>query len=457
MPCVAEIVVVGAGPAGINAAERLCAHGHRVVLVDEGRQAGGQGYRRPSPGLDLDMAALMGTEAGKYEALHARFARLLPQIDYRPQTLVWAVEDRTLHVVQAGVAATLRFDALVLATGAMDKIAPFPGWTLPGVFTLGGAQVALKDQGCLIGRRVAFLGSSPLLALAAAQYRKLGCEIVAIADTTPFASKLAALPALARSPRTLWRGLSYLGGAMLAGVPVLHGVTPVEVVGDGHVEALILRDRRGRGRHFSCDAIALGYGLKPETQLAELAGATLHFDEAFRLWLPQCDADGRAAPGLYLAGDGAAIGGADAAETSGGLAAMALLVDLGSPVDERARLALRRRLARLRGFQKGLAKAFAWPVGQIRALPDDVMLCRCEEVRIGEIRRAMAQQLGPVEINRVKAMTRCGMGRCQGRVCGPALQEIVAGAAGIAGEQAGRLRVQAPVKPIALCVAGEAP
>jgi NADPH-dependent 2,4-dienoyl-CoA reductase/sulfur reductase-like enzyme len=454
----AAIVIVGAGPAGINAAELLLAGGHRPILLDESRQAGGQGYRRPSPGLALDMAALMGSEAAKYTTLHHRFEALRGQIDYRPDTLVWGIDGKTLHLVQGGIATTLSFDLLVLATGAMDRIAPLPGWTLPGVFTLGGAQVALKDQGCFIGRRVAFLGSSPLLALAASQYRKLGAQIAVIADTTPFSRKLAALPALIGAPRTLLRGLAYLGDAMRAGVPTLHGVRPLAIEGNGHAESLVLRDRAGRERRFACDAVALGYGLKPETQLAELAGTQIGYDERFRLWLPKTDAYGRAAPGLYLAGDGAAIGGADAAEASGALAAHAVLADLGQARPLAETRALHRRVTRLRGFQAGLARAFAWPVEQIRALPGDVTLCRCENVSIGEIRQAMAQELGPIEVNRVKAMTRCGMGRCQGRVCGPALQEIVAGERAMAGAEVGRLRGQAPVKPIALASAsGEAP
>ena len=449
----ADIVIIGDGPAGMNAAAVVHAHGHRPILITEGRQAGGQGYRRPSPGLELDMPSLMGSEAGKYLALHARFEAIRSAIDYRQNTLVWNIENRTLHLLRDGVASTQSFDALILATGAMDRIAPVPGWTLPGVFTLGGAQVALKDQGCFIGRRVAFVGSSPLLALAAQQYRKLGADVVVIADTTPLLDKVAALPSLANSPRTLLRGLAYLGGAWRAGVPVLNGVTALAIEGDDHVTAITLKDSRNRDRRFACDAVALGYGLKPETQLAELAGATLVYDETFRLWLPRTDADGRAGPGLYLAGDGAAIGGADAAEASGALAAHAALADLGLARPEATMLGLRRRVARLRSFQRGLARAVAWPVAQRGALADSVTVCRCENVSVGDVRRAMDQELGPVEINRVKAMTRCGMGRCQGRVCGPSLQEIVAGHAGIAGAAAGRLRVQAPVKPIALAAA----
>lgn len=451
----ADIVIVGAGPAGIGAAEVLCAEGLKPIVIDEGTRAGGQGYRRPAENLALDMNRLMGSEATKYASLHRRFQTLLPRIDYRPGTLVWAIDGNTLHLLRDGRAETLAFDKLLIATGAMDRIAPLPGWTLPGVFTLGGAQAVLKDQGCLIGNRVAFLGSSPLLALAAKQYRDMGAEIAVIADTTPFAAKAAATPALLRAPRTLFRGLWYMGASLRAGTGMLHGVTPVAVEGSTHVEALVLRDARGRERRFACDAVALGYGLKPETQLADLAGAAFAYDADFRLFLPRIDGMGRARPGLYLAGDGVRIGGADAAEASGALAAHAIIADLGRAQDIEATRGLARQVQRLRGFQRGLARAFAWPKTQIAALPDAVMLCRCENVTVGEVRAAMAKELGPVEVNRVKAMTRCGMGRCQGRVCGPALQEIVAARAGGDGAAAGRLRGQAPVKPIALAAAGD--
>ncbi|MGX1787151.1 FAD-dependent oxidoreductase [Bosea sp. NPDC055332] len=451
----ADIVIVGAGPAGISAAETLSAKGFRPVLIDEGARAGGQGYRRPAEGLALDMDRLMGSEAGKYAALHRRFAALQPGIDYRPRTLVWAVDGNTLHLLQEGRAEMLAFDKLLIASGAMDRAAPLPGWTLPGVFTLGGAQVALKDQGCLIGSRVAFLGSSPLLALAAKQYREMGADIAVIADTTPLLAKLAALPELLRAPRTLARGLWYMGASLRAGTQMLHGVTPIAIEGEGRVEAVLLRDAQGRERRFACDAVALGYGLKPEIQLADLAGAEFAFDPDYRLFLPKIDGMGRAGPDLYLAGDGVRIGGADAAEASGALAAHAILADLGQPQDIDAARRLARKVERLRAFQRGLARAFAWPVAQIAALPDSVTLCRCENVTVGEVRIAMSTELGPLEVNRVKAMTRCGMGRCQGRVCGPALQEIVAAKIGGDGAAAGRLRGQAPVKPIALAAAGD--
>lgn len=452
----ADIVIVGAGPAGIAAAEVLCDAEHRPILIDEGARAGGQGYRRPAENLQLDMTRLMGSEGGKYAALHRRFEALKPRLDYRPNTLVWAIEGRTLHLLSEGRAQTLSFERLVIASGAMDRIAPVPGWTLPGVFTLGGAQVALKDQGCLIGSRVAFLGSSPLLALAARQYRDMEAEIAVIADTTPLFAKVKALPDLLRAPRTLLRGLWYMGSSLAAGIPLLNGIRPVAIEGSDRVEALVLRDVQGRERRFACDAVALGYGLKPETQLADLAGADFAYDPDFRLYLPVIDGAGRAGPGLYLAGDGVRIGGADAAEASGALASHAILSDLGETGHQRTMRRLAQRVRRLRSFQRGLARAFAWPREAIAALPDGVTLCRCENVSVGAVRAAMAEALGPAEVNRVKAMTRCGMGRCQGRVCGPALAEIVAAQGGVEAAAAGRLRGQAPVKPVALAAA-EAP
>ncbi len=450
-----NVVIVGGGPAGIRAASVLVEAGLKPILVNETRQVGGQGYRAPSKNLALNIKSLMGSEAGKYLRLHSLFASIQERIDYRPGTLVWGVHDKVLHSLCDGVAGTIPYDALILATGATDRTMPLPGWTLPGVFTLGGAQVILKDQGCLIGRRIVFLGSSPLLFLAALQYHKSGASIAAVVDTTPLSAKRAALRDLAASPRTLARGIMYRAALHMAGIPIIDGATPRGIDGEKYVEGVRVTDGRGRERLIPCDAVAYGYGLKPETQLAELAGARFQFDSNFRLWLPETDLDGRAGGDLYLAGDGAAIGGADAAEASGALAAHALLADMGRPRPEGEMTHLRREVERLRKFQRGLAKAFAWPVAQAANLADETIACRCEAVTVGEIRAAVRAPLGPREVNRVKAITRCGMGRCQGRFCGPALQEIVAGVCDRPIAEAGRLRMQAPVKPVPLHAAAE--
>ena len=447
-----KVAIVGAGPAGIAAADALAAHGVAPVMIDEGRRPGGQIYRQPRPELSLDIAALLGAEAENYRRTHATFDRLKDQVDYRPQTLAWGVEDRSLHTVRGKLAETIGFDALILATGATDRTLPIPGWTLPGVFTLGGAQVLLKEHGCLIGRRVVFCGSSPLLYLAAKQYRQMGAEIVALLDTTPFSAKLAAAPALAAAPGTFARGLGYMAALHRAGVAMHHGVALRAFEGSGGVTAVRFRTQRGEEVTLVCDAVATGFGLRCETQLAELAGAELRYHPVFRQWLPHADVDGRCGGGLYVAGDGATVGGAEAAALTGTLAACAVLEDFKIGVRDIDRAGARRRVARLRRFQRGLARAFAWPAGVMSDLDDRVMVCRCEGVSAGELRGAIRAAFGPTEVNRLKAITRCGMGRCQGRFCALPAAELTAQALNVPLEAVGRLRAQPPVKPLPLAV-----
>lgn len=444
-----RVAIVGAGPAGVAAAALLAERGLPVTVIDEQRAPGGQIWRRPTAGSTLDLARLHGAELEGFRRFHDGFERLRPRIDWRPETLVWNVNGKALQLTCGGRQEGVEFDALVLATGATDRIAPMAGWTLPGVFTLGGAQVLLKDQGCLIGGRVVFCGSSPLLYLAAAQYRRFGA-VVTVLDTTPFGEKLAALPAMLAAAGLLRRGLSLIAELKRAGVVIRHGVRLERFEGWDSVTAVAWRDKGGREHRIECDAVAYGHGLRPESQLAELARAALRFDPAMRLHLPEADELGRVRDGLYVAGDGAAIGGAEAAEISGRLAAMALLRDRGESIDPGA---LPPRLAALRRFQQGAARAFAWPAARVQALDDAVTVCRCENITAGEVRAVLAPALGAAEVNRMKAATRCGMGRCQGRFCGSAAAELTAEALGRLNQPLDRLRAQPPVKPIAIASA----
>jgi NADPH-dependent 2,4-dienoyl-CoA reductase/sulfur reductase-like enzyme len=442
------VIVVGAGPAGVRAAARLVEAGLRPVVVEEGMRDGGQIYRRQPEGFTRPAKALYGFEATKATALHRDFAALRARIDYRPETVAWHLYDGALHLLTGTRTEAVRFDALILATGATDRVMPVPGWTLPGVYSLGGSQIALKAQACAIGERTVFLGTGPLLTLVAYQYAKAGAEVVALLDTSPFGRRLAALPALAARPAMLAKGLYYVAQLRRRGVTMLTGVTPVAIEGDGRVAAVRVRDGRGLEHRFACDAVGLGHGLRSETQLADLARCDFAFDAVARQWLPVTDADGRTSTkSVYLAGDGAWVRGADAAEMAGRLAACAALKDLGlaDPAEEMA--GLRRSLAPMARFREGLEKAFPWPAHLAAALPDDAIVCRCERITAGDIRHS-ADDLDAPEVNRAKALVRLGMGRCQGRMCGLAGAEVLAAARGVPVEQVGRLRGQGPVKPL---------
>jgi NADPH-dependent 2,4-dienoyl-CoA reductase/sulfur reductase-like enzyme len=443
-----KAVVVGAGPAGIAAAGVLVQAGLDVVLVDEGRNAGGQIHRAPSAGLAIDMRRLLRGGHAAYEGFHAAFDAIRHRLDYRPETLVWNIHGREAYLATRTTQASVAYDVLILATGATDRVMPMSGWTLPGVFTLGGTQALLKDQGCLVGRNVVFAGSSPLLYLAALQYRRMGGTVAAVIDTTPFTGKLRALTDMLAAPAILAKGLTYMAALRRLGVPIIHGARLDRVAGTDHVEAIEFRTRGGSARRVACDSVAYGHGLRAETQLAELAGCQLRYDAVHRQYLPVADIDGRAGEGIYLAGDGSAIGGAEAAALSGTLAGAAILHDLGLALAIPDIAAHRRDLARLRRFQRGLATAFAWPHRLAADLPDAVPVCRCEHITAGEVRQALRQTIGASEVNRVKAATRCGMGRCQGRFCGLAAAELTAAVMNRPDAPLDRLRAQPPVKPL---------
>jgi NADPH-dependent 2,4-dienoyl-CoA reductase/sulfur reductase-like enzyme len=445
--------IVGAGPAGVRAAQTLVAHGLRPVVIDEASRAGGQIYRRPPASLSQRTArTLYGFESKRADAVHSAFDALQGRIDHHPDSLVWNAQDHKLDVMHNPTCSTRRvpYSHLIVATGATDRVLPVPGWTLPGVYTLGGAQVALKFQGCAIGRRVVFMGTGPLLYLVAYQYAKAGVEVAAVLDIARLADQIAATPAMLTQPSVFAKGVYYVGWLRAHGVALHSGVRPLRVLGDeaqGRVTGVAWQDGNEE-RTLACDAIGFGYALRSETQLADLLGCRFDYAPMHRAHLPMRDAAGRSSvEGVYLAGDGAGIMGADAAEWAGERAALALLADSGVAVDTARAAELERKLGKLAGFRQGLERAFPVPQDWAAHASDDLVICRCENITAGTLRQTVATN-GADEMNRLKALSRVGMGRCQGRMCGVAAAEILAHATGQPLQQVGRLRGQAPIKPI---------
>ncbi|MGX9147116.1 FAD-dependent oxidoreductase [Mesorhizobium sp. 128a] len=438
-----RVVIVGAGPAGIRAAATLVEAGLHPVAIDEGQRAGGQIYRRPPAGFTRTAKQLYGSEAAKAEALHSLFDRLAAEgrLTQSAASSVIAVQDGRLHVLGEGGVQVVFYDRLILATGASDRVAPVPGWQNAGVYSLGAAQIALKAQGVALGRRIVLVGSGPLLTLVGAQLIKAGADVAAALDTSPWRQQMRGARGLAARPLVALRGLALrarLGSRYHAGVTLER----IEADQQG-VTAMRWRDACGRQRLTPCDMIGMGWHLRAETHLADLSGCAFTYDEQWRQWLPNTDEMGRAGNGIYLAGDGARLLGADGAEIAGRLAAAACLADLGHPLPSAS--ADLRKLARLERFARGLARAFPWPAAMVQALPDDAVVCRCENVTATDIRQSV--DFGGGEANRAKSLSRVGMGRCQGRYCHLAAVELVAAQAGCTPDAVGRFRGQAPVRP----------
>ncbi|MVW80506.1 NAD(P)/FAD-dependent oxidoreductase [Bordetella sp. 02P26C-1] len=449
----AQMVIVGAGPAGVRAAQTLLQHGVRPVIIDEVALPGGQIYRQ-GPAGRAHARHRYGFEWKRAQAIHAAGADNAARADYRAQTTVWNAVPGQLDVIHNGHIDSIPYTHLLLATGATDRVLPFSGWTLPGVFTLGGAQIALKSQNCLFGPRIVFAGTGPLLYLVAYQYARAGGQVLAVLDSAPQSAQIRAMPALLNAPLTLAKGMYYLSWLRTHGVPIHHDAHITAATGTGRVEgvnALI----GGSTRFIACDAIAVGHGLRSETQLADLLDCDFDFDDAQRAWLPRRDADGRSTtPGVYLAGDGAGIQGAIVAEWAGERAALAMLNDAGVPIDKHRIAPLQRKQAAYARFRRGLYQAFPQPAVP-KSCDDNVTVCRCESITAGALRKA-AIEYNITDLNRLKALTRIGMGLCQGRMCHTGAAELLAQCQNVPLSSIGRLRSQAPIKPLNLAALGEA-
>jgi NADPH-dependent 2,4-dienoyl-CoA reductase/sulfur reductase-like enzyme len=446
-----DLVIIGAGPAGMAAALTAAALGLKTVLLDEQPAVGGQIYRNITT-ADPKVAALLGPDYTHGRPLAERLAA--SGVDLRHSTLVWDVAgDLTVTAQQEGQSFQVRAPQLIAATGAMERPSPIPGWTLPGVMNAGAAQIALKSAGSVPTGPVVLAGAGPLLLLVACQLLDAGVKLAGIVETAPAANRWAALahlPAALGAPAYLIKGLRMMRRLRSAGVPWFTGATELAVEGQQQAEALRF-SAGGRQHRLGASVVLLHHGVIPNTQLTRLLRVEHDWDTTQLAWNPRVDPWGQTSlAGLRVAGDGASIGGALAAEASGALAALGAAHALqrlsAAEREERAapaRHALRKQL-RIRPFLDALYRPPEW----INTPADDTVVCRCEEVTAGRIRE-MAR-LGCQGPNQTKFFSRCGMGPCQGRMCGLSVSQILASELGKPVAEVGAYRIRAPLKPIPL-------
>jgi NADPH-dependent 2,4-dienoyl-CoA reductase/sulfur reductase-like enzyme len=430
-----DVAVVGAGAAGVAATVVAARSGCRITLVDTGERPGGQYYR------GADMSSLLASGLS-YAALAGDLDRLIAAgaVDYRPRTTAYALEreseqflvrtrgdDRHRAQVDAMSAGTV-----ILATGAFDRPLPFPGWTLPGVMTGGGAQSLVKGQGVLPGRRVVVAGTGPFLLAVAATLLEHGADVAAVVEANdPVMGSL-------RQMRGLTAGLGKTGDltrfvTALARhrVPYLRRHRIVEAVGDDRVTGVRVarvdadwHPLPGTDRAIECDAVSVGFGFVAQLDLAAQVGARTVCGADGGLAVQVDDEQSTSVPGLLAAGETTGIGGVDAARVEGLVAGAtaARRSGRGSALSASALDGARRDVARWRRFAASLHATFPVRTGWVDSVREDTLVCRCEEVPVSRVREAVA--LGARDARTVKLLSRAGMGWCQGRMCAAAVDGL---------------------------------
>ena len=399
----ARVVIVGAGPAGLAAATVASAAGLDVLLLDGAPAPGGQIWR-----------ARQGVAA---EPVARALARLAPaRVRVLAGTrVVMALPGRVLLIDGPHGARRVHWNRLILATGARERLLPFPGWTLPGVFGAGGLQALVKGGWPIRGRRVLVAGTGPLLLAAAATLRREGAQVVGLVEEASPRALARFAGALAAHPRKALQALRL--GASLLGVPLIAGTHVVAAEGDGGVERVVLEGEGGRTRTVACDALAAGWGLIPQTELAQSLGCAL----APRLGAPAIAVDARqrtSVDGVLAVGECTGVAGAVAAQLQGEAAGRAVVDDFDVDGAPEPAAGPARRLAREHAFAAAVATTFAAPTDWVARLRDDTLVCRCEDVPWSALREQP-------DLRGAKLATRCGMGHCQGRLCHDTLAAVM--------------------------------
>jgi len=384
-----DVLVIGGGPAGLSAATRVVERGKQVAIVDDNLTLGGQIWRgspRGNPGL-VDRFEPLRQSMSKFVVLSGT------RVFDHPAPGVLLAE-------QADDVCALRYDKLILATGARERFLPFPGWTLPNVMGAGGLQAMVKSGLPIEGKRVVVAGTGPLL-LAVASYLKLhGAQIVLICEQASWSALAAFGLRLIGFRQKIKEALELKG--KIAGIPFAANTWPVAALGSSKLESVTI-SRGGKTRQIACDYLACGFHLVPNIELPLLLGCELENDN-----VKVDEFQETTVPGIFCAGEPLGIGGVESAIVEGAIAGLAACGQKPSRDS-----GLCRARTKARRFARLMERTFALR-RELKDLPTaHTVVCRCEDVTYARLKQHSSWRAG-------KLHTRCGMGPCQGRVCGPA-------------------------------------
>ncbi|MCP5382824.1 MAG: FAD-dependent oxidoreductase [Kordiimonadaceae bacterium] len=447
-----DAIVIGAGPAGANAAILLSENGLKTALIDEQRDAGGQVWRAKSESI-LEASITDAGEQGDALRDRLKSSNVITKFNCR----VWHIErlenGHWLLSVVGGVEKKLITKALIIATGAQERVIPVPGWTLPGVFGLAGATAIFKEHMMAPKRRTIVAGNGPLLFYVASETLSLGGRVSAVISINSRTDWLKSLPAMLSNPSLIWQGLKWIFTLNKNRIPIYwqHAVKSVE--GENMVDGVTIckvdqnwAPVEGTDQYIHGENLCYGQGLMPAVEATHLAGADHHYDEKLGGWVPTIDQWGRTSvAGLYACGDNAGIYGALAAPIRGSLAAQAVCEDAGINIDRKA------EIKKLKvAIKFGLAAtALTIPRSGLEALiTGETEVCRCEGITRQEIDFEI--KTGAQSPNAIKSGTRCGMGPCGGRYCMDSVALITQHRTKKSREEIGLPTARPPLRPVTI-------
>jgi NADPH-dependent 2,4-dienoyl-CoA reductase/sulfur reductase-like enzyme len=454
-----NVAIVGGGLAGLAAAEALGRHGARVLVLDDNLRPGGQylrGGRRPGRAW-FDPVRVRGL------SLIEQLPRSMVEVMNRAEVIGVEGGFELLAAGENGEPSTVKCDQLLLAAGARERFIPFKGWTLPGVMATGAVQILVKQSGILPARETLVAGAGLFLTAVARDIQKNGGRVPAVLDEMRFFQRMPAPGLAARQFVKFAQGSAMLARLRLAGTVLSGGTRLLEVRGEGdRLEAVAARVDRsgmvipGSETSYRAGSLGIGFGFTANIELAQIAGCGLAFNSGLGGWVVEVSEElETSVDGIYAAGEITAVGGAAKSLTEGRLAGFSILRRLGLLKSNEMREEIaalkktrRRQMAFARYFNSRYAFAPHYMAGWIRGLPDDVPICRCEEVNLGDIRRAVAEGFDAPAV--VKRATRCGMGICQGSTCRSILLDVLAALTGKPLALIPLPSVRMPVKPVYL-------
>ncbi|MFB8344587.1 FAD-dependent oxidoreductase [Brucella cytisi] len=457
-PVHTDVLIIGAGPAGLAAAQLISNSGVNVIVLDENARPGGQYYRQSRLAGSLP-ERIVGPSQHTGRAFINKLDRRHAEI--YTNTLVWGIEpDNTVLYTRGGHTGRISSKAIILATGAHERVVPFPGWTLPGVMTAGAAQTLLKTQGILPGKQVVISGTGPFIYPVSTQLAAAGAELKAICEL----SRDRLWPLRVAQPYrhfAVYReAIGYLAKMRRLGLRVSMGTSVVEALGDTVLQEVVIADFdedhnevAGTRRTVAADTLLTSFSFVPNIQIGRLMGCDLRWDDVQQTHFINADQHLRTSrTGVYIAGEIVGIGGHRVARAEGFCAAASVLEDLGRSLNADAVASMPDNL-RIRStgrqFAGHMLRSFALKPDIFRLAKPDTIVCRCESVTREEIDYYAEFWEGSQRA--VKQCTRAGMGRCQGRICGFAVGQLVR-------QHSNELNIaptpdtpRMPVKPLALC------